>query len=58
MAITNTKRLIDEDKVFALIGEVGTRHPRLSSRLRRSRGCPSSGRSRALTFCGISLSQT
>jgi branched-chain amino acid transport system substrate-binding protein len=24
MAITNTKRLIDEDKVFALIGEVGT----------------------------------
>jgi len=24
MAIANTKRLIDEDKVFALIGEVGT----------------------------------
>ena len=64
MTITNRKsrlprqnKLIDEDRVFALIGEVehadGLRPKR--SQLQLSRGCPSSDPSRALTFCAIRL---
>jgi len=53
VAIAKTNKLIEEDKVFALIGEVGTPTSKAVQPIATEQGVPFIALSRVPTFCGI-----